>query len=147
MNRTQKTAWLNLSGFLANVTIFGYLLITILALKRLPNRLVILILLLLFGVPLAWGIFALRRKQSPAEPEADERDKTIMRNAVLASFFSTWLFLAVATLIPAFTLGQEGSLPVFLLPFIHFGVFCMAALVYFAAVLVQYGRARKGELK
>jgi cobalamin synthase len=145
MTRTQKTAWLNVSGFLASMALFSYLFITIFALKRLPNRAAAVVVLLLFGAQFAWWIFVLRKKQSPAEPEADERDKAIMRNAVLVSFLSTWLLLAVATLLPALILGQAGCLPVFLLPFINFGVFLIAGQIYFVAVLVQYGRGRKGE--
>jgi hypothetical protein len=138
MNRTQKTAWLNLSGFLMGIILLSYPLITILAFRRLPNRIVVAVLILAFAAQLAWGILVLRRRQSRAEPEADERDKGIMRNAVLISFVSTWLLLAAATLILALVLGEAGSVPVYILTFINFGVFLMAALVYFAAVLVQY---------
>jgi hypothetical protein len=42
-------------------------------------------------------------------------------------------------------LGPAGSLPVFLLPLINMGVFSLAVLVYFAAVLVQYRRGDKYE--
>ena len=140
MNRTQKTAWLNVSGFLMGIILLSYPLITILAFRRLPNRIVAAVLLLVFAAQFGWWIFLLRKKQSPAEPEADERDKGIIRNAVLVSFVSTWLLLAAATLLPMLLLGPDGSLPVFLLPLINIGVFSLAGLVYFAAALVQYGR-------
>jgi hypothetical protein len=145
MNRTQKTAWFNVSAFLASIAIFSYLFITIFALKRLPNRAAIAVLLLVFGAQFAWWIFLLRKRQSPAEPEADERDKAIMRNAILTSFISTWLLLEVATLLPALLLGQAGCLPVFLLPFINFGVLLTAGLIYFVAILVQYGCGGRDE--
>jgi len=140
MNRTQKGALLNLSGFLVNIAFFAYLFITIFGFRALPNRAAAVVVLLVFAMQVGWGIFLYRKRQSPAEPEADERDKTIMKNAVLVSFVSTWLLLAAATLIPALILGEAGSLPVFLLPFINFGVFALAGVVYFGAVLVQYGR-------
>ncbi|MHC4116670.1 MAG: hypothetical protein ACYSWO_04090 [Planctomycetota bacterium] len=140
MNRTQKTAWLNVSGFLMGIILLSYPLIMILVFRRLPNRIVVAVLLLVFAAQLGWWIFLLRSKQSSAEPEADERDKAIMRNAVLVSFVSTWLLLAAATLLPMLLLGPAGSLPVFLLPLINMGVFCLAVLVYFAGVLVQYRR-------
>jgi hypothetical protein len=145
MNRTQKSALLNLSAFLVNIAFFTYLFITIFALKSLPNRAGLMVCLLVFALGGAWWIFLLRKRQSPAEPQADERDKTIMKNAVFVSFISTWLLLGMATLIPALVLGQAGSLPVFLLPFINWGVFVLAGVVYFVAVLVQYGRTDKGE--
>ena len=145
MNRTQKTAWLNVSGFLMGIILCSYPLIMILAFRRLPNRIVIAVLLLVFAAQLGWWIFLLRKKQSPAEPEADERDKVIMRNAILISFVSTWLLLAAATVLPMLLLGPAGSLPVFLLPLINMGVFSLAVLVYFAAVLVQYRRGGEDE--
>jgi hypothetical protein len=140
MNRTQKTAWLNVSGFLTGIILLSYPLLMILAFRRLPNRIVVAVLLFVFAAQFGWWIFLLRKKQSPAEPEADERDKVIMRNAVLISFASSWLLLAAATLLPMLLLGPSGSLPVFLLPLINMGVFFLAGLVYFAAVLVQYRR-------
>jgi hypothetical protein len=143
MNRTQKTAWLNVSGFLMGVILLSYPLITILAFRRLPNRIAVAVLLLMFAAQFGWWSLMLRKKQSPAEPEADERDKVIMRNAVLISFVSTWLLLAAATLLPMLLLGPDGSLPVFLLPLINMGIFALAVLVYFAAVLFQYGRSGK----
>jgi hypothetical protein len=143
MNRTQKTAWLNVSGFLMCIILLSYPLIMILAFRRLPNRIVVAVLLLVFAAQFGWWMLLLRKKQSPAEPEADERDKGIMRNAVLISFVSTWLLLAVATLLPMLLLGAAGSLPVFLLPLINMGVFSLAVLVYFAAVLLQYRRGGK----
>ena len=145
MNKTQKGALLNLSGFLVNIGFFSYLFITIFGFRTPPNRSAAVVVLLVFAAQFGWWILLLRRRQSPTEPEADERDKTIMKNAILVSFVSTWLLLAVATLIPALVLGQAGSLPVFLLPFINFGVFALAGVVYFVAILTQYGGAHKGE--
>lgn len=145
MNRTQKGALFNLSGFVVNVILLGYILLTILVFQRLPNRWALLVLLLLVGVYFgAWG-FVLRGKQSPAEPEADERDKAIMKNGVLVSFIAVWLFLAAATVVPTLVLGAAGSVPVYVLTFVNFGVFLAAGLVYFAAVLIQYGRGVKDE--
>jgi len=145
MNRTQKSALLNLSGFLVNIVFLGYLLITIFVLKSLPNRPVGIVWLLLFGVLFGGWALLLRKRQNSAEPEADERDKAIMRNAILVSFVSTWLFLAVATLVPALVLGEAGSVPVYVLTFTNFAVFLLAGLVYSVAILVQYGRSDKGE--
>jgi hypothetical protein len=145
MNRTQKTALFNLSAFLMNIAFLSYLFITIFGFRTLPNRAALVAVMLVFAAQAGWWILVLRKKQSPVEPQADERDKTIIKNAVFVSFVSTWLLLAAATLIPEVVLGPAGALPVFLLPFINFGVFVLAGVVYFTAVLVQYGRANKGE--
>jgi len=145
MNRTQKGALLILSGFIVNIAILGYLFITIFVLKSLPKRAAAVVLLLLLATQFGWWVLLLRKKQSPSEPEADERDKAIMRNAVLVSFISTWLLLEAATLIPAIILGEAGSVPVYILTFINFGVFLMAGLVYAVAILVQYRYGSKNE--
>jgi len=145
MNRTQKGALLILSGFIVNFAILGYLFITIFVLKSLPKRSAAVVLLLLLAMQFGWWVLLLRKRQSPAEPEADERDKAIMRNAVLVSFISTWLLLEAATLIPALMLGEAGSVPVYILTFINFGVFLMAGLVYAVAILVQYRYGSKNE--
>jgi hypothetical protein len=143
MNRTQKSALFNLSGFVVNIAFFCYLFVTIFVYKSLPNRTAeaiwLPVLVLLFGS----GLLLLRKKQSPVEPQADERDKAIMKNAVLVSFVATWLLLAAATVVPALTLGEAGAVPVYLLPFINWGVFVGAGIVYTVAILVQYGRTEK----
>jgi len=41
--------------------------------------------------------------------------------------------------------GQEGSILVCLLPIINLSVFLAVMLIYSVAILVQYGRAGKGE--
>jgi len=81
----------------------------------------------------------LRIKQSRAEVDSDEGDDLIKKRAVLVSFTSVWILLFAATIIPWFAVGQDGSIPVCLLPIINFGVFLIVALVHSVAVLVQYG--------
>ncbi len=87
------------------------------------------------GMAAVW----LRIKQSPAEVNSDERDELIKKRAVLVSFASVWILLIAATIIPWFAVGQDGSIPVCLLPIINFGVFLIVMLVHSIAVLVQYG--------
>jgi len=144
MNRTQSSALLNLSAFLANIAIFCYIFLTIFVFRSPPNGLALIIFLLVFTLQLSWWILLFHKRQSPVEPRADERDKAIMKNAVLASFVSTWIFLAAATVIPALVLGEAGGVPVYILTFINWGVFVGAGLVYTVAMLVQYGRTDKG---
>jgi Zn-dependent protease len=146
MNKTQKSAWLCLFAILLGSAVLAYLGLRIFVLHSLPHshmgRSWPMIALLTF---IGLTFVLMRRKQSPVEPEGDERDKAIMRNAILVSFVSTWLFLAVATLISALILGEAGSVPVYILTFINVGVLLLAMLVYSVAVLVQYGEAQKGE--
>ncbi len=91
------------------------------------------------------SLFFMRRKQSLAEPDADERDSIIKKNALTIAFISLCILLFVAGVIPSMIAGDQGEIPVCLLPVINMGVFLVAMLVYSAAVLIQYGRGIKGE--
>lgn len=144
MNRTQKGAVMTLSGFLMNAAFLGYLFIRIFVLKSLPRMSDLAPLLLVSAALAAWWAALSRRRQSPAEPEADERDKAILKNAVLAGFISILLFLAVTVLALALVLGETGSVPVYVLTFILFGVCLAAGLVYAVAILVQYRQGGQG---
>jgi len=144
MNRTQKGAVMTLSAFLMNAAFLGYLFIRIFVLKSLPRMSDLAPLLLVSAAMVAWWAALSRRRQSPAEPEADERDKVIMKNAVLAGFISILLFLAAMVLVLALVLGETGSVPVYVLTFILFGVCLAAGLVYAVAILVQYRQGGQG---
>jgi len=137
MNRTQKGTVMTLSAFLLNAAFLGYLFIRIFVLKGLPRMSDLGPLLLPVAAMVVWWVALSRRRQSPAEPEADERDKAILKNAVLASFISILLFLAATVLVLALVLGEAGSVPVYVLTFILFGVCLAAGLVYSVAILIQ----------
>jgi len=146
MNRTQKGAWftLGLSGLLILFLAF------VLRSMFVPGD-------RLAGVGLARGwswlvllftvvsLFFVFRRQSPAEPAADERDYLIKRNAVLASFISVWILLTVEAVLPSTLLDDRGSIPLAALPVINAAVLFAAMLVYSVAVVVQYGRGVKNE--
>jgi hypothetical protein len=145
MNRAQKGALISLSAFALSVAVFSYLLIRILALKSLPqSHLGKLWPILAFAALIGWWVVLLRKRQSQAEPEADERDALIMKRAAQIAFVATWILLAAVTVVLGLALGQAGVVPVYVLTFIHFGLFIAAMLVYFAAVLILYGGVGKG---
>lgn len=144
MNKTQKVAWFNLVGTLLCFAM-GIYIGVIFILRRLPG-----------GFERSWGFLAfwlvtgiaiifIRKKQSPGEPDFDERDNTIKKNAVLASFVSVWILLFVSSIIPRFIVGPDGSVPAWLLPIVNLGVFLGALLVYNVAILVQYGWGARGD--
>jgi len=145
MNKTQKSAWLNTAGVLLVFAFALYITIQIGVRHRPPERILLCIwvsaLVLVAGI----GIYFFRRKQSPAEPESDERDNLIKHRAVLAAFVSVWPLFLTASAIPKFIVGASGSIPVFLLPIVTVCIFYFALLVYSVAVLIQYGRIAKGE--
>ena len=144
MNRTQKGAWIGLVGALFSIAIISFAFFKLFVLKKFPVRFEAFLAvggLLLYVVLL---ILFLRQKQSPAEVEADERDKLIIRKAAIASFVSVWFCLAALSVVPRWITGIDGSIPVWMLPIMNLGVMFAAMLVYSIAVLIQYGRVPKG---
>ena len=148
MNRTQKTAWLLLFSGTLGVAAFAYVG-SIIALGRIPPRplgQIVVGSVTLGGLALlALTVFLLVRRQSPAEPEADERDRMIWRRAAVVSFATSWLLLAVVAFVLGRTLGQTASIPVYLLTVLLLGVAVVTSLVHGVAILVQYGWGAKGE--
>ena len=140
MNKTQKGAWFGLVAGLLCFAMLGHVFVEIFIWKRLPEG---FFGLLAYCLLLGGAFVFLRKKQSPAEVDSDERDNLIKRRAVIASFVSVWILLAGVTVIPRFVVGIKGSIPVWLLAFINLGVLLGALLVYSVAILVQYGRGGK----
>jgi hypothetical protein len=143
MNKTQKEACFGLGSILLCLGIFVWAAVKLFILKTLPEGLTRFWPLAVFYVFIATSIVLLRRKQSPTEVDSDERDRLIKHRAVVACFVSVWILLAAATGIPHLVVGVKGSLPVWLLTFINLGLLLIAMLVYFVAVLFQYGRGAK----
>lgn len=137
MNKTQKVAWCVVLLTLLYLALNIYIGIEFFILRRWPKGAYwpCLVFYLLIGI----SIIFVRKKQSPVEPDSDERDELIKKRAVRISFISAWLLLASANLIAALILGQAGSIPVYLLSLINVAVFLMALLIYSVAILVQYG--------
>ncbi len=138
MNRTQKGAWFTFGAAILLLT-FGLIIFTQMFADGATSitlvRIWLLVILFFMGI----SAVLLRIKQSRAEVDFDERDNSIKKNAVLVSFISLWVLLFAASIIPSFVAGDEGSIPVCLLPIINLGVFLIVMLVYSAAILVQYG--------
>ncbi len=147
MNKTQKSAIFSLVAFLFAAGVMAYPFISIFILKTWPTGFLAKYWSVIVFIAVAVASVAfLRKKQSAAEPDFDERDELIKKRAVLVSFISVWPLLIAATVIPRFILGETGLIPVYLLPFINLGIFIIAMLVYSVAILVQYGRGgRDGE--
>lgn len=146
MNRTQKCAWftLGISSLLILFLAFVLRSMFVPGDRMAGVGLVMswLWLVLLFVVV---SLLLVLYRQSPAEPAADERDRLIKRNAVLASFVAVWILLAVEAVLPSKLAGDAGSIPVAVVPIVNTAILFTAMLVYAAAVLVQYGRGVRDE--
>lgn len=144
MNKTQKGAWFSLG--IAVLLLVFIIIIFIGMFSFLAEadaaklaRVWSLMILFFMGV----SVIFIRKKQSPAEVESDERDSLIKKRAVLVSFVSIWILLIASSIIPEFIVGDTGSIPVCLLPIINLSIFLIAMFIYSVAVLVQYGRGGK----
>lgn len=101
-------------------------------------RILPLAFLALACVVMGLSIIFFIKKQSCCEVDFDERDITIKRKAILASYIALWVLICIACIIPYAILGEEGSIKVDFLPIIIFGVFLFSMLVYSIAILIQY---------
>jgi len=146
MNKTQKGAIYCLSVLFVAIAICVYSIIKIYFLNSLPGKPSSTfwgVMYFLITVP---SLLFLRKKQSPNEPDADERDDLIKKRAVVCSFVSVWILLILTSITPQFIVGPEGSSPAWALPLINLPIFLIAMGIYSIAVLVQYGwRSRNGE--
>ena len=138
MNKTQRGALITLIGMVLDLGVVILLFTRIVILKSLPGIPDVVLFFVVCGIVGVACILLYRKKQSEAEVGSDERDSLIKKRAVMVSFVSTFLFLAVASVVPRFIVGGSGSIPVFLLPIINVCILVLALLVYSVAVLVQY---------
>lgn len=142
MNKTQKGACYGilLSLLLAGIVIFD-LIDTIVGW---PTKLL---------VGAVWGglllvpIYFLERKKNPCEVDMDERDKRIIKRALLASFILLAVILGVTFVVAFFILGLQSTMSITMdeLSAVIYFVLVAFVLVLSLAVLVQYGQGVKGE--
>lgn len=142
MNRAQKTAWLLVITISAGFVLSCIAVVILYIKSGMPTALAgfMFMAVAAFG-GLGPSIF----KKDKGSVTFDERDKLIKRRAALACFGTSYLFVGLACMIPFFILGSKASISVIWLPNIWMGTFMIAFFVHSVAILIQYGRADKGE--
>jgi hypothetical protein len=146
MNKTQKGAWFNLAMFSLCIAVAGYNFYSIFVLKRLPDSFLSRYWsLIAFSIIVIPALILFRKKQSPAEVNSDERDELIKKRAVIASYTSVWILFTISILTLWLVIGAEGTVAVWVFPFIILEVFFIAMIIYSIAILIQYGWRGKGE--
>jgi hypothetical protein len=138
MNKTQRTALVNLIAFVIMLTFGLFLLGEILILKTLVYR-VHYFYALVIAIITVLGLLFIFKKQSPGEVEHDERDKIIQLKAALASFVSVWILIAATLFIARSIAGIEGEISIWLLTLVNLVIFLAAMVVYSASIMIQYG--------
>ena len=139
MNRTQKTALFHIVIMLLWLAGLAYIAIEVAVLKKMPEWFIgrygpLVVLFAAMFLFLVW----IRKRQSPREVNADERDKLITNRAAMAAFISAWLVLPAFSVIPRFILGEDSYIPAWSLPLINLGALLIIMMVYSAAILIQY---------
>ena len=141
MNRMQKMAWV---GFLGCLTI-GVLYATVFAVLFLAPAHRQVLCFISCSIPVALFaamVWAYRKKQSPAEPDCDERDSQISRRAIIVSFAGLCFLIYISDAVAILWTGVGGFIPTAILPVIHLGVGLLAVTIYYAAMIVFYGKGR-----
>jgi len=145
VNRYQKLAWFNLIVITVTIIITttaiaieihwrGYSTIAL-------GCIVILALMKL-------NPFLFKKPQGRNKVVSDERDKFIVKRAVSFAYTTFWIVFIVSSFAVHIFMGMEpdSSVPTITLPLMAFGGALFMKIVYSVAILVQYGRAGKGEL-
>ena len=107
MNRTQKGAWYGvlLSFLLAGIVVFDFLDTRV----RWP---MILLVGTLWGGLLLGPVYLLGRKRQPSAADTDERDRQIIRKALLASFALLAVMPGVAFVAALFVLDFRSTIAI-----------------------------------
>lgn len=144
MNKTQKNAWFSLAIFSFSIALAGYNFYCEFVAKKLPDSFLgrhwsAFVFFAIF-IP---AIILLRKKQSPAEVDSDERDVLIRKKALVASFTSVWILFTITILILLLAFGPDGTIAIWIFPLVILEVFFIAMIIYSIAILIQYGRGGK----
>ena len=92
----------------------------------------------------AFMLIAINKKQSPDEIASDERDKMIKAKAVMASYISAWIMLAVVIAIMMLASNEECMVEAILLVPLSVLMFIISVAVYSISTLIQYGKGGGG---
>jgi membrane protease YdiL (CAAX protease family) len=142
MNNTQQGACYGilLSVLLAGIVVFDLL-------DTIVGWPIILLVGAVWGGLLIIPIYILGKKKDPREVDMDERDKRIIKRALLTSFVLLAGMMGVAFVVALFGLGVESTLSVTMdeLSAVIYIALITFILVLSLAVLLQYGRGPRGE--
>jgi len=143
MNKTQKSAW---CGVFMSVFILLVLVIrmNIGSIIKMDHLFAHLFFIIIPAVLLLLAIFFINRKRKNAEAKIDERDRFIIRRALIATFVSICVIPIVACAVAIFALEPEATILVRCFPVIIYFAYIIFILIFSAAILVQYGRGGGG---
>ena len=141
MNKAQKCAWFNLVLTLVISALHASAFLMIAYRGGVPRSLNTIGFVVVFGLI---GISAVifRRKQKFSEVEFDERDKSINKKVLVINYFFIWFILIAGCVIFWHYLGPEGTVRVYALCGLLYGLFLLAMIVHSATTLFLYGSGK-----
>ena len=156
MNKTQKEAlfslgmsvlagivFVHLAGIISDMLTGGDIDETI----RRSRQIFLTIWVPIFLCYLWLSFYYLKIKKTKDAAISDERDELIKRKALLVSFISVWIFLAVSYFLLWWGIGLDGSVQICVIPLIYLAIFLLTMLVYNAAVIIQYINWKVGDMR
>jgi MFS family permease len=142
MNKTQKSAWYGvlLSLLLAGIVVFDFL-------DTRGGWPMMLLVGIIWGSLLLGLVYLLGRKGGPPGVDMDERDRQIIKRALLASFVVLAVVSGVAFVTAFLVLDLGSTIAVTMdgISAVIYFVFVAFVLVLCLAVLVKYGLTKEGE--
>jgi uncharacterized membrane-anchored protein len=142
MNRTQKEAWMHVAiSILCSLGFISMAFTT----KIAPHPLYSIVLIVLTLITMSSSFIFLRRKQSPAEVDYDERDAEIKRKAIFVSHITLWILLIFGCITSLLIFGQEKTFVIGILPLALFATAIIEAFAYGLTILIQYGWRGNGD--
>ena len=141
MNKAQKCAWFNLVLTLVMVVLHSAAFLMIATMGYVPRTLNTIGFFVVFGLI---GISAVifKRKQKFSEVEFDERDKFINKRVLVVDYFFIWFILITCCVIFWHYLGPEGTVRVYALCALLYGLFLAAMIVHSLTTIILYGSGK-----
>ena len=95
------------------------------------------------AVLLLLAIFFINRKRKGAEVEIDERDRFIVRKALIATFVSICVIPIAACAVAISVSEPNATISIRTFPIITYFAYIIFILIFSAAILIQYGQTLK----
>ena len=142
MNRYQKIAWFNIIVIAATVIITSAAIAIEFHIRGYST---IGFWFIGIGLLLKLTPYMFKKPESQGGVVCDERDSFIIKRALAFAFMAFWWVFVVLSISLFLIIGPRNSVPTITLPLMMLGGGMFLKFVCSAAILVQYGRADKGE--
>ncbi len=141
MNKAQKYAWFNLTLTLVMIALHSAAFLMIAMMGYVPRTLDAIGFFVVFGL-IGVSAVIFKRKQKFSEVEFDERDKFINKRVLVVDYFFIWAILLAGCVIFWRYLGPDGTVRVYALCALLYGLFLVAMIVHSLATLILYGSGK-----